>query len=124
LGAPISARKFRGADVVVKAEWGAKHTCLNCDARFYDLQQPTAVCPSCDTAVPKVPVRASRARSAPRAVKKPVIVAKKAEPEKPADNEIDEDGGAVATVESVDDDENGDNQDETVPKTDGGQGQG
>ena len=102
---------------MVKAEWGAKHTCGNCDAKFYDLQQPTAVCPSCDTAVPKAPVRASRARAAPRAVKKPVAVKPKAESNEAADNEIDQDGGAVATVESVDDDDGNDNADETVPGT-------
>lgn len=96
---------------MVKAEWGAKHTCGNCEAKFYDLQQPTAVCPSCETAVPKTPVRASRSR----AVKKPVVVAKPAAKEESADNEIDEDGGAVAVVESADDDDGDDSGDETIP---------
>jgi uncharacterized protein (TIGR02300 family) len=84
---------------VVKPEWGAKHACQNCGAKFYDLQQVTAVCPSCDTAVPKVPVRASRPRATPKPVKKAPIKATPVE----ADELEAETDGAIATIEGTDD---------------------
>lgn len=34
---------------MVKIEWGAKRTCLNCGARFYDLQKTSPACPKCNT---------------------------------------------------------------------------
>jgi len=48
---------------VVKAELGQKHTCQNCDRRFYDLGNKPAVCPRCET-VQRSP--AARRRSEPR----------------------------------------------------------
>ena len=35
--------------IVVKLEWGTKRTCLNCGARFYDLQKVPPTCPKCGT---------------------------------------------------------------------------
>ena len=32
-----------------KAEWGKKVVCLNCDAKFYDLNRKPVICPSCNT---------------------------------------------------------------------------
>jgi uncharacterized protein (TIGR02300 family) len=56
---------------VAKAEWGAKRTCLNCGARFYDLRREPIVCPACgatvDAAVQSKPRRA-RATPAPAKV--------------------------------------------------------
>jgi uncharacterized protein (TIGR02300 family) len=47
---------------VAKPEWGVKRTCLNCGARFYDLQREPIVCPACgaivDAAVQSKPRRA------------------------------------------------------------------
>jgi len=34
---------------VAKPEWGAKRTCHNCGARFYDLCREPIVCPVCST---------------------------------------------------------------------------
>jgi len=34
---------------VAKPEWGAKRTCHNCGARFYDLSREPIVCPVCST---------------------------------------------------------------------------
>jgi uncharacterized protein (TIGR02300 family) len=54
---------------VAKPEWGVKRTCLNCGARFYDLQREPIVCPACgaivDAAVQSKPRRA-RATPAPK----------------------------------------------------------
>ena len=34
---------------MAKPEWGSKHTCEKCGARFYDLGRVPAVCPTCGT---------------------------------------------------------------------------
>lgn len=34
---------------MLKMEWGAKRTCLNCGTRFYDLQRLSVPCPKCGT---------------------------------------------------------------------------
>ncbi len=32
-----------------KAEWGKKVVCLNCEAKFYDLNRKPVICPKCGT---------------------------------------------------------------------------
>ena len=51
---------------MTKPEWGNKHTCEKCGARFYDLKRSPAVCPTCGTewTPPKV-VRPKREAPAP-----------------------------------------------------------
>ena len=34
---------------MAKPEWGSKRVCLNCGARFYDMQRTPIVCPACET---------------------------------------------------------------------------
>ena len=34
---------------MAKAEWGKKRKCLNCAAKFYDLNKDPIVCPKCNT---------------------------------------------------------------------------
>ncbi len=34
---------------MVKLEWGTKRTCLNCEARFYDMLKKPPTCPKCET---------------------------------------------------------------------------
>lgn len=34
---------------MTKPQWGTKHVCDNCGARFYDLNRSPATCPMCDT---------------------------------------------------------------------------
>ncbi|WP_420547756.1 TIGR02300 family protein [Curvivirga sp.] len=34
---------------MAKPEWGMKRGCLNCGAKFYDLQKDPIVCPKCET---------------------------------------------------------------------------
>jgi len=36
---------------VARAELGNKHTCLNCGAKFYDLNKFEIICPVCETQV-------------------------------------------------------------------------
>jgi uncharacterized protein (TIGR02300 family) len=37
--------------VMPKPEWGVKHSCTNCGARFYDMLRDPIVCPKCDTEI-------------------------------------------------------------------------
>ena len=39
-----------------KTEWGNKHVCANCGAKFYDLKKDPAVCPTCGTQVSTKPL--------------------------------------------------------------------
>ena len=34
---------------MAKPEWGAKRTCFECGAKFYDLRRDPIICPSCGT---------------------------------------------------------------------------
>ncbi|WP_209315733.1 FYDLN acid domain-containing protein [Haematospirillum sp. H4890] len=36
-----------GGFLVAKPEWGSKHTCTTCSARFYDMCKDPVVCPKC-----------------------------------------------------------------------------
>jgi len=36
---------------VAKQEWGAKHLCQSCGAKFYDMGRSPIICPACDEAV-------------------------------------------------------------------------
>jgi len=49
---------------LAKPEWGEKRICLDCGAKFYDMQRSPIVCPSCETVfVPVVATRSSRAKA-------------------------------------------------------------
>ena len=90
---------------MAKAEWGTKRICLNCGARFYDMNRDPIVCPACSTALD--PVAQSRPRRT-RAPAKLAAVAAVADPEDvvvEADDEVEteEDEEAVVAVEDDDD---------------------
>ena len=47
-----------------KPEWGSKHLCQSCGAKFYDLQRNPITCPACGTAFdPEATTRTKRSRS-------------------------------------------------------------
>jgi len=72
---------------LAKPEWGEKRICLDCGAKFYDMQRSPIVCPSCETVfVPVVATRSSRAK-APAPKPKPKLV-------KPA---VADEGAALVT---------------------------
>ena len=98
---------------MAKPEWGEKRICLDCGAKFYDMQRSPIVCPSCETEfVPVVTTRSSRAK-APAPVPKP-------EPKKPAvadedaalitddDDEEEIPDDPALEILGADDDEDGD----------------
>ena len=94
---------------VVKAEWGTKRICLNCGARFYDMNRDPIVCPACSTALdPVVQSRPRRARAAPKlAAVAAVADATVAEPDEELESEDEDEAVVVA-----DDDEEGDAEDD------------
>lgn len=98
---------------LAKAEWGSKHTCAECGAKFYDMMRTPTACPACGTVVDVAALVKPR-RTAPTAAKTP-------EPSKAAEvddnkivdgersEDIDlEDGDDATLDESTDDDSEGD----------------
>ncbi len=60
---------------MVKAEWGSKHICTHCGARYYDMKKHPPVCPSCGTVYdPDALTKSRRSRSSntEEKAKKPV----------------------------------------------------
>ena len=100
---------------VAKAEWGAKHTCLSCGAKFYDMGRSPIVCPSCDAPFTvAAPGRTRRARKADvkEAVAAPVV-AKAADDADLIDDvddliEDDDDDDDIVVALTDDDDEDDD----------------
>ncbi|MFP6726932.1 MAG: TIGR02300 family protein [Alphaproteobacteria bacterium] len=84
-----------------KQEWGAKHLCPGCGAKFYDMGRNPIACPSCDEPAAIAPPRHSR-RSRKDGVKE--------EPSLPSNKKVGsaEDGEGVISGEVnelIDDDD-------------------
>lgn len=47
---------------MAKREWGAKHTCVSCGVKFYDLHRKPIACPKCGTEVEVEAPRPNRRR--------------------------------------------------------------
>ena len=47
---------------MAKREWGAKHTCIGCGVKFYDLHRSPIECPKCGIGVEVETVRPNRRR--------------------------------------------------------------
>jgi uncharacterized protein (TIGR02300 family) len=91
---------------VAKPEWGTKHICPSCGARYYDLLREPVVCPKCATPYdPEAFIRARRARPA-------APVEKELEPV--GRNQVDADLEVEEEAEAVEEDE-----DEAVPAEEG-----
>jgi uncharacterized protein (TIGR02300 family) len=106
---------------VVKAEWGTKRICLNCGARFYDMNRDPIVCPACSTTLD--PVAQSRPRRARPAAKLAAVavVAEPVEAEPEAEDELesdDEDEAAAVADEDEDDDAEEDGEAGTTYRSD------
>jgi len=97
---------------LAKPEWGEKRICLDCGAKFYDMQRSPIVCPSCDTEfVPVTSGRSSRAK-APAPAPKPKLVKPVVADEDAAqvtddddDDDIPEDLALLADDDDDDDDD-------------------
>jgi uncharacterized protein (TIGR02300 family) len=101
-------RKFRETlceeFALVKPEWGAKHLCENCGAKFYDLLRDPAICPKCDT---KVSTTARPRRGRGVAPKVEAAVSRPAEKAKEEALTVDDD-------ELLDSDEDDDVEDDSL----------
>ena len=86
-----------------KSEWGSKHICQSCGAKFYDLQRDPIVCPACGTAFDSdTTTRSRRSRGAGTSGK----VAKEAASSAEEDTvEIDDDFDSDDDVVGDDDDD-------------------
>jgi len=96
---------------VAKAEWGAKHTCLSCSAKFYDMGRSPITCPACDAPfATAAPARTRRARKVEAKVVDIAVAAassKKASSDNGEDALIDDDDDddVVALTDDDDDDD-------------------
>ena len=63
---------------MVNPDWGTKHSCQNCGAKYYDLKRSPAVCPKCGTEFN--PDALLKSRRAKPAAAKPAPVAAAAAP--------------------------------------------
>ena len=73
-----------GVGGVAKPEWGSKRVCLNCGARFYDMNRTPIVCPACETVFD--PAANSRPRRMRAPAKAPAAAAASSKPA-PSDND-------------------------------------
>jgi len=97
---------------VAKPEWGKKHTCANCGAKFYDFKKEQIACPKCETAV-KPATKGKRAAAEAVATPKPDEAAEATSKEKDPIDELadletdvvddDEDDAALMVVDDDDD---------------------
>ena len=92
---------------MAKPEWGTKRICLNCGARFYDMNRDPIVCPACSTVLdPIAQSRPRRARAAPKLAAVAVVDAEQAAIAEPDEEvEVEEDEEEVVAVAAAEDEE-------------------
>ena len=56
---------------MAKREWGAKHTCMSCGVKFYDLHRNPVACPKCGSEIEAENARPVRRRSPVQATPPP-----------------------------------------------------
>jgi uncharacterized protein (TIGR02300 family) len=76
-------------------DFGSKHTCVSCSAKFYDLKKPDPVCPKCGTdqraaQAARPPERKSRLSAVPK-----IVETIEPEVEASDEDEADEDADEV-----------------------------
>ncbi|MDA1098948.1 MAG: TIGR02300 family protein [Proteobacteria bacterium] len=99
---------------MAKAEWGAKHTCLSCGAKFYDMGRNPITCPAC--AAPfalAAPGRPRRARKAEAKVVQ-IAVATVADDKEASDDDDDDDVSLADGLDDLIDDDDDDEDDALV----------
>ncbi|MGF1609013.1 MAG: TIGR02300 family protein [Kiloniellales bacterium] len=91
---------------MAKPEWGTKHTCQSCGAKYYDLQRTPITCPKCGTQFdPDALLRSRRGRAT--AVPAEAKPSKKPEKKVAADEDADvADDEDLEVDEEVEEDEN------------------
>ncbi len=113
---------------MAKPEWGTKRICLNCGARFYDLNHDPITCPACSTVLdPVAQSRPRRARPAQKlaavaAVVDPeevVVVEPEEEVEAEIEPDLEDDEEAVVVVVAPAEDEEDEEEQEEEAEEDG-----
>ena len=94
---------------MAKPEWGAKHLCQGCGAKFYDMGRGPVTCPSCDE--PVVVATPGRTRRVRKEEVKAEPVAANDEAKTPEDGD---EALAVEVDDLVDDDDEDDDEDDAV----------
>lgn len=94
-----------GSRNMAKPDLGLKRTCVECNARFYDLNRAPAVCPKCGTTQPSDINRLKRSEEPLPEVKD----LKKSENEHEDDVDLDTDGDddddVIEAADDLDDDD-------------------
>lgn len=77
---------------MAKPEWGFKRICLNCAAKFYDMQKSPIVCPSCETVYdPEAATKLKRGRHTAADTKAKAKPAAAAAEESTDEDDLDDD---------------------------------
>lgn len=98
---------------------GLKRICMNCGARFYDLDKSPIICPSCDTEYTgEIKVKSRRGR--PPAEETVAKKAVKAAPVVEEDDEIEDIDADddIVSLDDVDEDEDDDSDEDDIVLTD------
>jgi uncharacterized protein (TIGR02300 family) len=95
---------------------GKKHTCYSCQAKFYDLGKPQAICPKCGAnqkdAEDAHPAPSSRSRRAAPVVDVPAVEDDLEDEEPEAEAAVEEDDTLVPEDAVVEEEEAGDDEEE------------
>ena len=92
---------------MAKREWGAKHTCVSCGVKFYDLQREPAACPKCGTEVEVETARPTRRRAPAQPEEAPPAAPEATVAEAVDEAPGDDDTGALIDEIDTDDDDDG-----------------
>ena len=79
---------------MTKPEWGTKHVCDSCGAKFYDMKRDPIVCPKCETTITPVSARPKRSRAPRPETAAPV-----------AKEKVEEEDDETADIDDIDDDD-------------------
>ncbi|HEX9808460.1 MAG TPA: TIGR02300 family protein [Alphaproteobacteria bacterium] len=98
---------------MAKPEWGTKHTCRECGAKFYDMRRSEIVCPKCGTEF--VPTATKTRRTRPEPEPEPETPAKApAMTDDAAESGSDEAFDGIEEVEDADGKKNGDETEDMI----------
>jgi len=107
---------------VTKPEWGTKHTCQSCGAKYYDMNRNPITCPKCGTAFnPDALLRSRRSRPAAAAKEAVAVSAIKAPPPVadavPDEDQADLKVAALADGDDIEDPADDEDDDDLIEDT-------
>ena len=89
-----------------QSEWGSKHTCQDCNAKYYDMGRDPILCPLCGALLVEKPILARAVQGLPKDLKQKEV-AKEEQKNKEADLSSDDEDILVddAVLPELDDEE-------------------